>query len=64
MTENNGSPRPVALLRQSEAAALLQISQRTLQRLIKIGEIPVIRIGRQVRVDPVDLTRFIDNARS
>lgn len=34
-----------------DAAAELGVSERTLRRQIKAGEVPVIRIGRAVRVD-------------
>ena len=55
---------PQSLLRTTEAAQILKISRRTLQRLIKRGELPVIRIGGQIRIDPADLDRFIRVSRS
>ncbi len=38
------------LLRTSEAAKLLQISERKLYYLLKDGTIPCVRFGRSVRV--------------
>lgn len=38
-----------------EAAKILKVSKYTLYELIKRGEIPVQRIGRQIRIDPGSL---------
>ena len=42
---------PVALVPVPEAAKLLGISCATVRRRIKAGDLPVVRIGRSVRVD-------------
>ncbi len=42
-----------------EAAKILKVSKYTLYELIKRGEIPVHRIGRQIRIDPGTLYRSI-----
>lgn len=42
-----------------EAAKILKVSKYTLYELIKRGEIPVKRIGRQIRIDPETLYRSI-----
>ncbi len=47
MKNTDGS---IKLLTLSQAASLLKVSQRTLHRMIKKGEIPVIRVGRQWRI--------------
>ncbi len=52
------------LLTVREAAGLLRISDRTLWTLTSQGEIPSVRVGRSVRYDPVDLTRWIDAQKS
>lgn len=44
------------LLKSSEAAKLLSISERTLFTLTKDGTIPSVRLGRSVRYD-VDMLR-------
>jgi excisionase family DNA binding protein len=55
------SPR---LLTIAEAAEQLHISYRELHRIIKRGELPVIRIGeRLVRIAPGDLDNLIANKR-
>ncbi len=50
-----------ALLRVSEAAEQLRLSERTLWRLTKAGELRTVRIGRQVRIRPADLQAFVDS---
>jgi len=47
------------LLKSMEAAALLNISTRTLWTLRKAGRIPYVRIGRCVRYAPDDLESWI-----
>jgi putative molybdopterin biosynthesis protein len=42
-----------------EAAKILKISTYTMYELIKRGEIPAQRIGRQLRVDPAVLDQYI-----
>ncbi len=59
------SPLSIAgLLTRTEAAELLKVSPRTLHRLSNAGTLPIVRIGRQVRIHPDDLARFIEKARS
>lgn len=47
------------LLRTSEAAQLLQISERKLYYLLKDGTIPAVRFGRSVRVSRSAIERYI-----
>lgn len=51
------------LLKPSEAADLLAISERTLWSLTNANEIPHIRIGRSVRYAVSDLEAWIDSKR-
>lgn len=46
-------------LTAEEAARLLKISKYTLYELIKRGEIPAQRIGRQLRIDPEALSQYL-----
>ena len=46
-----------------EVANLLVVSVSTVRRRIADGEIPVHRIGRQIRIDLHDLNRFINGCR-
>lgn len=41
----------------TEACKLYRVSRRTMERLIKRGEVPYHRIGRQIRLLPSDLIR-------
>lgn len=54
------SSAPPLLLTSRDAARLLAISERTLWGLTKVGKIPVVRIGRSIRYDRHDLTRWIE----
>jgi excisionase family DNA binding protein len=42
-----------------EGAEMLNVSVRTLRRRVSQGELPVIRDGRIVRIQPDDLRRYI-----
>lgn len=51
--------REPLLLKPDEAAALLNISPRSLWQYTKSGELHCVRIGRSVRYSPADLEAFI-----
>ena len=40
-------------------ADVLGISEKTARRLVWTGRIPCVRIGRVVRLDPADVSRFV-----
>jgi excisionase family DNA binding protein len=40
-------------------ADALQVSTKTARRLVASGDLPAVRVGRLVRVQPDDLRRFI-----
>ena len=51
------------LISKKEAASLLSISTRTLDRLISSGELPQpIKVGKSSRLRLIDITQFIDKA--
>jgi excisionase family DNA binding protein len=50
----------VRLLRAEEVADFLQVSLSFVYALIERGELPSVRLGRAVRVQPEDLIRFTD----
>jgi excisionase family DNA binding protein len=58
MNENLDSIR---LLTLNEAAELLQVSTRTLQRMIHSGEMPALKVGGQWRVREVQLRQWVEN---
>lgn len=47
-----------------EIAKLLKVSKLTVYDLIKKGELPAYRVGKQMRVDSVDLEAYKQNAKS
>ena len=49
-------------LTAAEAAEELQISERTVGRLISNGTLPVVRIGRTVRINRAALVELINAA--
>jgi excisionase family DNA binding protein len=51
------------LLLVTQVADRLQVSPRTVWRLIEDGRIPVIRIGRSVRVHPDTVTALMNNSK-
>ncbi|WP_181708602.1 helix-turn-helix domain-containing protein [Chthonobacter rhizosphaerae] len=55
--------QPSSLLKLADAADVLGVSIRTIRRLYEAGELPVVRVGRQIRVSPSDLNRFIGDRR-
>ena len=60
------APAPLVepLLRKKEAARLLGLSERSVERLITAGELPIVRLGASCRVDPLDLRRYIDQQKT
>jgi putative molybdopterin biosynthesis protein len=48
-----------ALLSPAEVARLVAISRKTVYREIDRGELPAIHVGRQLRIDPTDLSRYL-----
>ena len=56
------SPKP--LLTLHEAATLLAVSPKTLQRLVVRGDLAVIRVGSSLRFSTGDLEAFVTRNRS
>jgi excisionase family DNA binding protein len=59
LNETNNIP----LLRASDVAVRLNISNSLAYQLLQSGAIPTIRINRSVRVRPSDLDNFIERCR-
>ncbi len=51
---------PLLLRIDPDCTALTSLSRSTLYELIAVGEIPVLRFGRAVRVRRIDLEAWID----
>jgi excisionase family DNA binding protein len=60
--ESTAAPRSL-FLTVSETAQELRVSEKTVRRLISKGELPALRVGGQVRVDPVELDQWLRSAR-
>ncbi len=58
-TPSHNRPDLTPLLTVAEVASYLQVSIRTVRRLIVSGELKVIRIGRAIRVQKTALRAFI-----
>ena len=61
MTNTPASTHPVVkpLLTYREAGELLGVTARTIFKLVRDGEIPNVKFGGSVRIDPDDLRVFI-----
>jgi excisionase family DNA binding protein len=51
--------RGTVLLTPANAAALAQVSKDTIYREIDRGVLPVLHVGRLLRIDPVDFTHYL-----
>jgi excisionase family DNA binding protein len=63
VTQDKQNPPVFQLFTVSEAADALHLHLSTLRRLIRAGDLPVVRIGGAIRIDPEELRRFIDARR-
>jgi excisionase family DNA binding protein len=48
-----------ALLSVADVAEALAVSERTVRRMIASGEVPIVRLGRSVRIRQIDLDALI-----
>ena len=55
--------KPVRLLKPSEAALFLAVSERTVKRLTARGELPHMRVGRSMRFVMEDLLAYVASQR-
>lgn len=53
----------VPLITLPEVAAYLQLSEKTIRRLVAAQRIPCVRIGRQLRFVPSDVLRWLSAQR-
>jgi excisionase family DNA binding protein len=56
---NNTEKLPTRLLTGKDVAHLLKISWSQAYKIMRRGELPVVHIGRSIRVKPEDLENFI-----
>ena len=51
----------IRLLTLTEAATLLQVSTRTLQRMIRNGKLPAFKVGGQLRLRETQLRQWVED---
>jgi excisionase family DNA binding protein len=51
------------LLSMAKVSTQLDVSQKTVRRWIERGELPVHRLGRQLRISETDLAAFVAKSR-
>lgn len=51
------------LLTYRQAAEILGVVDRTISTMVRRGELPAVRFGGSVRIDPRDLATFIEKAK-
>ena len=51
----------IRLLTLTEAATLLQVSTRTLQRMIRNGKLPAFKVGGQWRLRETQLRQWVED---
>jgi excisionase family DNA binding protein len=56
-TETVADTRP--LLTPREAAELMAVSRKTIYREIDRGELPALKVGHQLRIDPDELRAYL-----
>lgn len=49
------------LLTVSEVARMMRVSNMTVYRLIKSGELPALRVGKNYRIRNSDVDRYLDD---
>ncbi len=57
--EQNGLGDRLLMVR--EVAELMRVSNMTVYRLIKAGDLPAVRVGRSFRVRDVDVDAFLES---
>lgn len=64
MTDATTAPIVEKLLTYKQAGDLLGVTERTIWTLVDQGELPAVRFGRSVRIDPADLRTYIDRCKT
>ena len=64
LSDTNGGTRLPSFLTTDEVLSYLKVNPRTIYRLIRSGELPAIRIGRQWRFRRSDLDDWLERQRS
>ena len=64
VSDTNEGARLPSFLTIEEVRGYLNVNPRTIYRLIRSGELPAVRIGRQWRFRRSDLDDWVDRRRS
>ena len=64
VTDSESRPELLSFLTTEEVLAYLKVTPRTIYRLIRSGELPAVRIGRQYRFRRADLDGWLDRQRT
>ena len=60
MTQTASPEDSRTLLSPAEAAELANVSRKTVYREIDRGVLPVLHVGRQLRIDPADFRHYLE----
>lgn len=52
------------LLNYEQAAEILGVTERSIWNYVDRGELPCVRFGKSVRIDPADLRAYIDRCKT
>ena len=64
MSSGDTLVEPSGFLTTGEVLAYLKVKSRTIYRLIRTGELPAVRVGRQWRFRRSDLDAWLDSQRN
>lgn len=64
VTDSESRLELLSFLTTEEVLAYLKVTPRTIYRLIRSGELPAVRIGRQYRFRRTDLDGWLDRQRT
>ena len=52
------------LMTYKAAGRILGLTERSVYAMVQRGDLPAVRIGRNVRIDPADLRAFIERLKT
>lgn len=64
LSDSSAEPKLSPFLTTEDVLGYLKVTPRTIYRLIRSGELPAVRIGRQWRFRRADLNDWLDRQRS
>lgn len=60
MRPSDADGAPAAFLTMEQVLGYLKVTSRTIRRLIKVGDLPAVRLGRQWRFRQSDLDAWLN----